>query len=114
MSTSQNDDPVSREPGIKETGLVRRSVFLTKRVRELARQVRTLEPVERPGSQDARSYRLRGMSDITLGQYEQAIQDYDEAIRLDPTHSPTQIGAGLAATWVSTNRPYMTTTRQSG
>ena len=89
MSTSQNDDPVSREPISKETGLVRRSVFLTKRVRELAQQVRSLEPVDRPDPQDAlgaRDYWIRGLRHRAERQYEQAIQDYNELIRLYPTY----------------------------
>ena len=42
MSTSQNEDPVSMEPISNETGLVRRSEFLTNRVKGLARQVRAV------------------------------------------------------------------------
>jgi len=42
MSTSQNEDPVSMEPISNETGLVRRSEFLTNRVKRLARQVRAV------------------------------------------------------------------------
>ncbi len=94
MSTSQNDDPVPMDPISEETGLVRRSVFLTERVRVLAQQVRALDLADSPGPRDARAYYERGESRYSLGQYEQAIQDCDEVIRLDPTDAGAYYGRG--------------------
>ena len=70
MSTSPNEDPVSMEPISKETGLVRRSEFLTTRVKRLARQVMALDIAEGPGPRDAIAYNTRGLSRFDLGQYD--------------------------------------------
>ena len=43
MDTTQNDNTESLEPLRRETGLVRRSGFIARRVRELAQQVRELD-----------------------------------------------------------------------
>ena len=77
------------EPISKETSLVRRSEFLTERVRQLAQQVRVLGLTEISGRQDARAYFEQGLSRYDLSQYGQAIQDFGEAIRLDPTVAAT-------------------------
>ena len=84
------------EPISRETSLVRRSEFLTERVRQLAQQVRVLGLTEISGRQDARAYFEQGLSRYDLSQYGQAIQDFGEAIRLDPTVASTYYFRGLS------------------
>ena len=45
---------------------------------------------------DALAHNERGLSRHDLGQYEQAIQDFDEAIRLDPTYAGDYYNRGRA------------------
>ena len=96
MGTSHNDDQVSMEPISKETGLVRRSEFLTERVRQLARQVRELGLTEGSVRQNACAHYRRGMSRYDSSQYGQAIQDFSEAARLDPKWASAHSFVGLS------------------
>ena len=70
MTDQQDDNPAALDPVRKETGLVPRAFSLA----------------EDPILPDVDSYLAfeRGMNHVALGQYERAIQDYNEAIRLNP------------------------------
>ena len=46
--------------------------------------------------QEARTYLNRGVAYSNLGQYERAIQSYDEAIRLNPEYATVYYNRGLA------------------
>ena len=46
--------------------------------------------------QDVSAYTLRGQSYAGVGEYERAIQDYDEAMRLDPQSGWPHYYKGLA------------------
>ncbi len=46
--------------------------------------------------QEARAYLNRGLEYNALGQYERAIQSYDEAIRLNPEYATVYYNRGLA------------------
>ena len=94
MNPRRPTKPVNPQGG---TGLVRRSGFLAKRARELAKQAREHDLAERPELQSANAYVGRGLAAYDLGQYERAIQDNDEAIRLDPRNANAYYNRGLAA-----------------
>ena len=46
-------------------------------------------------AEKAITYSNRGLASYNLGQYERAIQDYDQAIRLDPQNALAYYGRGL-------------------
>jgi tetratricopeptide (TPR) repeat protein len=49
---------------------------------------------------DATAYAGRGSLYQGIGQYERAVQDHDEAIRLDPEHSLAYLNRALAYTYL--------------
>jgi len=46
--------------------------------------------------QDANAYYNKGLSYYNLGEYQRAIQDHDEAIRLDPQYAQAYYYRGVA------------------
>ena len=69
MDTPQNDNPAALDPVGKDTGLVPRSGFLARRVRDLTQQARENALAEDPVLPDVDSYLAfeRGMNHVALG-----------------------------------------------